>query len=222
MAIQISGTQVISNSRGLTNIASVDATTVAALGAAGVGGATSLITDWTTVSTNASSLQISLTGDYDAITIELRNITVASNHNDHEVRIRFKKANGTVISGNNLYATVGGNNDSAAGNDTSFINGTGGEFGGTSYAYPGAANTRLTVRNQRDYAKGVDYNVNGFVQANVGGTLSYGQVLNGYGACVNSDNPSAVFFYLIQGRSPYLNSAVFGSGAQYRVYGVKL
>ena len=38
MAIQVSGTQVISNSRGLTNIASVDATTVAALGAAGVGG----------------------------------------------------------------------------------------------------------------------------------------------------------------------------------------
>lgn len=38
MAIQVSGTQVISNSRGLTNIASVDATTVAAFGAAGVGG----------------------------------------------------------------------------------------------------------------------------------------------------------------------------------------
>ena len=38
MAIQISGTQVISNSRGLTNIASVDATTVATLNAGGVGG----------------------------------------------------------------------------------------------------------------------------------------------------------------------------------------
>lgn len=38
MAIQVSGTTVIDNSRQLTNIASVDATTVAALGAAGVGG----------------------------------------------------------------------------------------------------------------------------------------------------------------------------------------
>ena len=38
MAIQVNGTTVIDNSRNLTNIASVDATTVAALGAAGVGG----------------------------------------------------------------------------------------------------------------------------------------------------------------------------------------
>ena len=38
MAIQVSGTQVISNSRGLTNIASVDATTAASITAAGVGG----------------------------------------------------------------------------------------------------------------------------------------------------------------------------------------
>ena len=38
MAIQVSGTQVIGNSRELTNIASIDATTAAAIGAAGVGG----------------------------------------------------------------------------------------------------------------------------------------------------------------------------------------
>jgi len=38
MAIQVSGTQVIGNSRELTNIASVDSTTVATLTAAGVGG----------------------------------------------------------------------------------------------------------------------------------------------------------------------------------------
>jgi len=38
MAIQVNGTEVISNSRALNNIASVDATTVASLGAAGVGG----------------------------------------------------------------------------------------------------------------------------------------------------------------------------------------
>ena len=38
MAIKISGTDVIDNSRGLVNIASVDATTVSTLSAAGVGG----------------------------------------------------------------------------------------------------------------------------------------------------------------------------------------
>jgi hypothetical protein len=39
MAIQVNGTQVIGNSRELTNIASIDATTTAAINAAGVGGA---------------------------------------------------------------------------------------------------------------------------------------------------------------------------------------
>ena len=38
MAIQVGGTQVISNSQGLTNIASVDSTTAASITAAGVGG----------------------------------------------------------------------------------------------------------------------------------------------------------------------------------------
>jgi hypothetical protein len=38
MAIQVGGTQVISNSQGLTNITSIDSTTAAAIGAAGVGG----------------------------------------------------------------------------------------------------------------------------------------------------------------------------------------
>ena len=40
MAIQVNGTEVISNSRALNNIASIDATTAAAIGAAGVGGGT--------------------------------------------------------------------------------------------------------------------------------------------------------------------------------------
>ena len=39
MAIQISGTNVITNTRGLTNITSVDSATAAAITAAGVGGA---------------------------------------------------------------------------------------------------------------------------------------------------------------------------------------
>ncbi len=44
MAIQVGGTQVISNSQGLTNIASVDSTTAASISAAGVGGLP--IPDW--------------------------------------------------------------------------------------------------------------------------------------------------------------------------------
>jgi hypothetical protein len=45
MAIQVNGTEVISNSRALNNIASVDATTVAAMTAAGVGGSNIMFTD---------------------------------------------------------------------------------------------------------------------------------------------------------------------------------
>jgi hypothetical protein len=47
MAIQVNGTEVISNSRALNNIASVDATTVAAMSAAGVGGFINNSLNWT-------------------------------------------------------------------------------------------------------------------------------------------------------------------------------
>ena len=51
MAIQVSGTEVISNSRALSNIASVDATTAASITAAGVGGGAN---EWTTLSNTYS------------------------------------------------------------------------------------------------------------------------------------------------------------------------
>jgi hypothetical protein len=50
MAIKVNGTTVIDDSRALQNVASVDATTVAALSAAGVGGGS----DWTTLSNTAT------------------------------------------------------------------------------------------------------------------------------------------------------------------------
>lgn len=50
MAIKVNGTTVINDSRALSNIASIDATTVAALGAAGVGGGdvTEEVVTWNT------------------------------------------------------------------------------------------------------------------------------------------------------------------------------
>ena len=70
MAIQVNGTEVISNSRALNNIASVDATTVAAFGAAGVGGgslsltATGTITAGRAVSLNANGTVSQTAGNY--------------------------------------------------------------------------------------------------------------------------------------------------------------
>lgn len=55
MAIQVNGTEVISNSRALNNIASVDATTAAAITAAGVGGGSGVAgITWSTVPSGAS------------------------------------------------------------------------------------------------------------------------------------------------------------------------
>lgn len=58
MAIQVGGTTVINNSRALNNITSVDSTTAAAIGAAGVGGST----EWTVIGTYSDST--SRTGTY--------------------------------------------------------------------------------------------------------------------------------------------------------------
>jgi len=60
MAIKVSGTTVIDDSRQLTNIASVDATTVAALGTSGVGGG--LLKElYTTTFSNVASVTVTPT-----------------------------------------------------------------------------------------------------------------------------------------------------------------
>ena len=62
MAIKVGGTEVVDNNRQLKNIASVDATTVAALGTAGVGGGPyEVISD--TMHTNVSWVDISIIQD---------------------------------------------------------------------------------------------------------------------------------------------------------------
>ncbi len=56
MAIKVSGTTVINDSRALSNIASVDATTAAAMGAAGVGGLhTQIVAENTSTGANGTS-----------------------------------------------------------------------------------------------------------------------------------------------------------------------
>jgi hypothetical protein len=59
MAIKVNGTTVINDSRQLQNVASVDATTVAALGAAGVGGSSA----YTTTTYTSSAVGISRNTD---------------------------------------------------------------------------------------------------------------------------------------------------------------
>ena len=72
MAIQVSGTEVISNSRALNNIASVDATTAAAIAAGGVGGGY-----WTNIAevtlgvSSVSAIDITLPTGYDVHKIDI-------------------------------------------------------------------------------------------------------------------------------------------------------
>jgi hypothetical protein len=59
MAIQVSGTEVISNARALANIASVDATSAASISAAGVGGGSITLITSPAVTPSTTSITIS-------------------------------------------------------------------------------------------------------------------------------------------------------------------
>ena len=95
MAIQVSGTEVISNARALTNIASVDATTKASIEAAGVGG---LWVDLgtTTTGSNASYLEFTFSAPYIAYKIVLQNILPTASA---EWWVQFTDSSGSPITG---------------------------------------------------------------------------------------------------------------------------
>lgn len=100
MAIQVNGTQVIGNSRELTNIASVDATTVAAMTAAGVGGSAG----WEYVTTITNSSTVSYI-DYDFDTTYNHFMFLSSGwrsdqsytYQNPKMRVKFK-TNSTTLS----------------------------------------------------------------------------------------------------------------------------
>jgi hypothetical protein len=100
MAIKVNGTTVINDSRALSNIASVDATTAAAIGNAGVGGASTLISDSVSVGTGAT-FSVSFSGSYRAYRLILNGIN--SNTNFQILRWRFTDASGTPITTSQTY-----------------------------------------------------------------------------------------------------------------------
>ena len=98
MAIQVNGTTVIDNSRNLTNIASVDATTAAAIGNAGVGGTLVDLGFTSLTSTNFTSLDISMPSGYHRVYIEMFNIACATANQVASIITRFKDGSGTLYS----------------------------------------------------------------------------------------------------------------------------
>ena len=111
MAIQVNGTEVISNSRALNNIASVDATTATAIGAAGVGGSLEFISE-TNITADASYIDIAFSTGYRGFHIALNKWTRAAyNVGTKELWLYVKDSSGTILQGQDyiykIYATTG-------------------------------------------------------------------------------------------------------------------
>ena len=102
MAIQISGTTVVNNSRELQNIASLDATTAATIGAAAGGGVTLLGTLTPTV--GATSLTLS--------SVDLSGYTFLEVHVNH---VRLTNNNAWIALNNNSEADALGKQATGAG-----------------------------------------------------------------------------------------------------------
>ena len=111
MAIQVNGTQVIGNSRELTNIASVDATTAAAIGAAGVGGGGTV--DLTADGSISSGDVVGVSGNGTVSTTAALfgpKASFATANRDYPVSYWDQSANKVVVlasSGNSVYVRVG-------------------------------------------------------------------------------------------------------------------
>ena len=99
MAIQVSGTEVISNARALTNIASIDATTAASIGAAGVGGAWEEILNTTISTSTVAEIVVSLPAGYLFHKVMLGGIKGISPYATTAVRYRMGNSSGVTITG---------------------------------------------------------------------------------------------------------------------------
>jgi hypothetical protein len=105
MAIQVSGTEVISNARALTNIASVDATTAASIGAAGVGGAWEEILNTTISTSTVAEIVVSLPAGYVFHKVMLGGIKGVSPYATTAVRYRMGNSSGVTITSNDYIET---------------------------------------------------------------------------------------------------------------------
>jgi|14BtaG_2_1085337.scaffolds.fasta_scaffold00299_8 hypothetical protein len=105
MAIKISGTTVVNDSRQLQNIASLDSTTAATIGAAAAGGAT-LSSSGTF---NAGSVEITIP-NADFVKVVFYDVSTSNSYNNNRCYIRIKPVNGgydTAGWPNSNYDTAG-------------------------------------------------------------------------------------------------------------------
>ena len=108
MAIQVNGTEVISNSRALNNIASLDATTVAAIGAAGVGGSTVFL-GTTAITSDVDYIDITFAAGYRAYRIHVEDLRQTAPSDVKKLRGRFTDSSNNVVSTENYVYLQAGN-----------------------------------------------------------------------------------------------------------------
>ena len=102
MAIKVNGTTVINDSRALTNIASVDATTATAIGAAGVGGAMSLIST-TSLNANVGYIDVLFPSGYTHYLINILGLVCPLAMNTGGIESRLLDTSNNPVSGANTY-----------------------------------------------------------------------------------------------------------------------
>ena len=103
MAIKVNGTTVINDSRALSNIASVDATTATAIGAAGVGGSLEFLSE-TNITSSVSYIDISFPTGYRGFHLALNQMCrTGSNTFAADLNIVLKDSSGNLVTTGNSY-----------------------------------------------------------------------------------------------------------------------
>ena len=211
MAIVITGASITAPD-GAIDAADLTGTLPALNGAAltGVGGATSLITDWTDITVGAATLTINFTDDNDVYFIELEDVEYDGSATGNYLYGRFTDSSDNVLSVSPSYYRFqvdnrGTSESSVAFSLTSAIR-------GQSLSTPGTAYGTIEIRNPKSSTAYTKYFSSGFNVQND----DIESPFNFFGQPMGAPavNNGVVFF----------NSSVGGnfSSGRYRVYGVKL
>ncbi len=97
MAIKVNGTTVINDSRQLQNVASVDATTATAIGAAGVGGSLEHLST-TNITSDVAYIEYTFPSGYSGFRFTLNSWTTATSNGDtRTLLVRFTDGSNNLI-----------------------------------------------------------------------------------------------------------------------------
>jgi hypothetical protein len=206
MAIKVNGTTVINDSRALSNIASVDATTAGAMAAAGVGGLSTVVATDASMGTG-SSLSFTL-GDYQIQHFYFDGFFQHSGQYGARQLIRLSDSSGNSITGSE-YCSIGqfGDYNTNSTTDSYLL------FNGDDINSPGE-NTRyhslhITVRDAYSSTKRTKWEINyKFIKTNA---LTSNNFQHRNGLMLNAEKNNSIIFTLQSNQSFAENGAKYSS-----------